>query len=130
MSGAVAGAPRTLLRLEGLAVLVAATGIYFHQGFSGWLFAGLVLVPDLSMLGYLAGRRIGAAVYNLGHSYGLPLAGVVWGLLEPRPIVLVIGLIWAAHIGLDRLLGYGLKYGEGFGVTHLGRIGRARRTPG
>ena len=29
-------------------------------------------------------------------------------------------------IGIDRALGYGLKYTAGFGLTHLGRIGKAR----
>ena len=77
------------------------------------------------MLGYLAGRKAGAALYNAGHWYGLPFVYIAWGVFEQAPQVLAVGLIWAAHIGIDRALGYGLKYPDGFDVTHLGLIGRA-----
>lgn len=116
---------RRLLRLEGLAMLVAATVAYGQSG-SGWgLFAAAFLLPDLTMLGYLAGPRAGAAAYNAGHSYLGPalllgLAGTLGG-----PGVVPLALIWFAHIGFDRLLGYGLKHTSGFRDTHLGRIGRA-----
>lgn len=126
MSGIVTGTPKTLLRLEGLFVLIAATTAYFRLGASGWLFAGLFLVPDLCMLGYLAGRKVGAALYNVGHWYGLPFACVAWGVFGPAPLVLSIGLIWAAHIGIDRALGFGLKYSDGFRVSHLGQMGKVR----
>jgi hypothetical protein len=44
------------------------------------------------------------------------------------PIAGSVALIWLAHIGFDRALGYGLKYKAGFGFTHLGRIGPAAKT--
>jgi hypothetical protein len=125
MSGIVTGGPRVLLRLEGLCVLAAAVVAYAHQSVGWWLFAALFLAPDLSMLGYLAGRKAGAALYNAVHSYVLPLACIAWGTFEQAPPVLAVGLILAAHIGFDRALGFGLKYAAGFGVSHLGLMGRA-----
>lgn len=121
------GAPQLLLRLEGAIVLGAALAAYAHQG-GGWgVFAALFLVPDLSLLGYLAGPRIGAAVYNAGHSHAVPatLAAVAW--LVVSPALLLGATIWVAHIGFDRMLGYGLKYASGFRDTHLGRVGHASK---
>ncbi|MBL8948700.1 MAG: DUF4260 domain-containing protein [Myxococcales bacterium] len=119
------GAPQLLLRLEGAIVLAGALVAYAHQG-GGWgVFAALFLVPDLSLLGYLAGPRIGAAVYNAGHSHAVPatLAAIAW--LVGSPALLLGATIWVAHIGFDRMLGYGLKYASGFRDTHLGRVGHA-----
>lgn len=124
MSGVVIGGPRALLRLEALCVLVAATVAYGQQEGSWWLYGALFLTPDLAMLGYLAGRKVGAFFYNVGHWYALPLACIAWGGLAQTPSILSVGLIWAAHIGFDRFLGYGLKYADGFGVTHLGLMDR------
>jgi len=123
VEGAASGGVRSLLRLEGLVVLLASVAAYAQLG-AGWgAFAMLFLVPDLSFLGYLAGARTGAAVYNLAHSYVGPVALLALGTLADLPVVLAIGLIWCAHIGFDRMLGYGLKYASGFAATHLGRIG-------
>jgi Domain of unknown function (DUF4260) len=121
--GAVSGTPLVLLRLESAAVLVAATFAYSRLG-AGWTwFAALFLVPDLSMLGYLGGRRLGAACYNVGHSYLGPAALAALAVATSMPMLLGIACIWIAHIGFDRLLGYGLKYTTSFGETHLGRRG-------
>ncbi len=120
------GWPKTLLRLEGLAVLAAATVAYAQTGQSGWLFVILFFVPDLTMAAYLAGPRAGAAAYNAAHTYVAPLALGLAGYGAGRMPVVAVALIWIAHIGFDRALGYGLKYATGFGDTHLGRIGRAR----
>jgi hypothetical protein len=118
--GQAVGGPKALLRLEGGVVLAAATAAY-AQTDGGWLlFALLFLVPDVSMLGYLAGRRIGAFGYNLGHSYLGPAALAAYGLWSAAPLCVSIALIWVAHIGFDRLMGYGLKYATGFKHTHLG----------
>jgi hypothetical protein len=122
---AVAGAPRLLLRLEGAALLVIAVMLYARTGASWWLFAVLALAPDLSFVGYLAGPRVGTAAYNAAHTTISPIALGLASLLAPSPLAMAIALIWLAHIGADRLLGYGLKYDAGFGFTHLGRIGRA-----
>jgi hypothetical protein len=126
MSGTVTGAPNILLRLESLFVLIGATVAFAELGISWWYFAGLILLPDLSILGYLAGPKVGAIVYNTVHWYGLPFACIALGVFGHVPQVLAVGLIWAAHIGFDRALGFGLKSADGFGFTHLGSMGKAR----
>lgn len=114
-------------RLEGLALLGLAALAYGRLG-PGWgMFAILFLTPDLSFFGYLAGPRIGALTYNLAHSLIGPLLLAGAGLFADQSLILALSLIWLAHIGFDRALGYGLKSPEAFGVTHLGLIGEARR---
>lgn len=122
--GSVSGGVRTLLRLEGLAVFAVAVAAYAQFG-AGWgWFALLFLVPDVSFLAYLAGPRAGAAAYNAMHAYVGALALLAVGVLGAMPLLLAAGLVWCAHIGFDRALGYGLKYAAGFRETHLGRLGR------
>jgi hypothetical protein len=123
-AGAVTGGLRTLLRLEGLTLFVGMTLLYAVWDGSWWVYAILFLAPDLSFAAYLAGPRAGAIVYNAAHSYMAPMALMTTGFALSSPLVLSIALIWLAHIGIDRALGYGLKYSAGFGFTHLGRIGR------
>ena len=113
-----------ILRLEGAAAFAASAALYANAGFSWPLFAVLFLAPDLAMLGYLAGVRIGAGAYNVAHTYALALPLALFGFLAGRPAILAVALIWIAHIGFDRALGYGLKFPTAFGDTHLGRIGR------
>lgn len=125
MSGFVTGVPRSLLRIEGFSVLAAAAVGYAGLGRGWWLFALLFFSPDLSMAGYLLGRKAGAVTYNILHNYAGPLALLLVGSFWPTSPMLAIALIWAAHIGFDRALGYGLKYADGFGFTHLGPIGAA-----
>lgn len=111
--------PRFVLQAEGAAVLAASVVTYAATG-GGWvLFAMLFLAPDLFMLGYLGGPRLGAVTYNFGHTYLVSLAVIAAGWAAGTPLLVSVGLIWTAHIGFDRLLGYGLKYPEGFKVTHL-----------
>ncbi|MGZ3305856.1 MAG: DUF4260 domain-containing protein [Asticcacaulis sp.] len=121
MNGYVTGGPKVLLQIEGLTVLALAAFAYSRFGLGWGWFALFFLAPDLSMLGYLAGRKTGAVSYNLGHWYAGPALCLAAGLYFGSPVAMSAGLIWAAHIGFDRLLGYGLKYGEGFGFTHLGQ---------
>ena len=123
-TGAVTRGLRTMLRLEGLGLFLGMTLLYGIWDGSWWIYAILFLAPDLSFVGYLGGPRTGAAVYNAAHSYMLPMALMTTGFVTASPLVLSIAIIWLAHIGFDRALGYGLKYTEGFGFTHLGRIGK------
>ncbi|MDO8399040.1 MAG: DUF4260 domain-containing protein [Bradyrhizobium sp.] len=123
-AGAATGGLRTLLRLEGLALFVGMTLLYAVWDGSWWVYAILFLAPDLSFLGYLVGARPGAIFYNAAHSYLAPMALITSGLALASPLVLSVAMIWLAHIGLDRALGFGLKYFAGFSLTHLGRIGR------
>ena len=122
-TGFVTGGVRTLLRLEGATVLAICVAAYTQWG-QGWgLFALLFLLPDVAFLAYLAGPRVGAAAYNASHAYLGALSLLAAGLLGAHPLVLALGLIWCAHIGFDRMLGYGLKYSAGFHSTHLGTLG-------
>jgi hypothetical protein len=120
----IPAAVRFILRLEGLAVAAVAAVLYARTGASWWLFAALWLVPDLSMLGYLLSPCRGARIYNAFHTYTLPIVlGLSAWLLQARGLA-PFALIWVNHIGVDRVLGYGLKYSNGFGWTHLGIKGR------
>ena len=123
-AGAATGGVRTLLRLEGITLFVGMTVLYAVWDGSWWVYALLFLAPDLSFLGYLAGPRTGAILYNAAHSYLGPVALMTSALALSAPLVLSIAIIWLAHIGLDRALGFGLKYFAGFAFTHLGRIGK------
>lgn len=126
---AVAGGPRLVLRLEGLTLFAGMILLYAVWGGSWWIFAILFFAPDLSFLGYLADSRSGAIVYNAAHSYMVPMVLMVAGFATAAPLVLSIAMIWLAHIGFDRALGYGLKYAAGFGFTHLGRVGKTAAIP-
>lgn len=114
--------PGTLLRLEGLAILVAALVLYFHADFGWILLVVLFLAPDLSVAGYLFGPRIGALGYDTLHSEVFPIALGTVGIVADADTAAQIALIWLAHIGADRVLGYGLKYPTAFKDTHLGRV--------
>ncbi|WGR74456.1 MULTISPECIES: DUF4260 domain-containing protein [unclassified Bradyrhizobium] len=123
-TGAATGGVRLLLRLEGLTLFAGMTLLYGAWGGSWTLYLLLFLVPDLSFLAYLSDAKFGAMVYNAAHSYLAPVTLMTLGFGLASPLTLSIALIWLAHIGVDRALGYGLKYSAGFGFTHLGRIGR------
>ena len=125
-AGIVTGGVRILLRLEGLTLFAGMLLLYWIWGGSWWVFVIMFLAPDLSFIAYLADPKIGAVVYNAAHSYMAPVALLTAGFAAGEPLVLSIAMIWLAHIGIDRALGYGLKYQTGFGFTHLGRIGKAK----
>ena len=112
------------LRSEGLALLGLSVFLYSWFDRSWVLFALLLLIPDVSMVGYTAGPRAGAVAYNVAHTYLIPASVAVAGVAGDVEVLVTVSLIWFAHIGMDRLLGYGLKRPTGFRETHLGRIGR------
>ena len=116
---------RVTLRAEGLLELLVALALYAHVSGSWATFAIFFLAPDVALLGYLVNARIGAGAYNATHSYIGPGLTVLAGLTV-IPAAIPYALIWAAHIGFDRALGYGLKSRQGFAQTHLGPIGRVR----
>ena len=120
-AGAVHSSVRLWLRVEGLMAFVLATYLYSREGGSWLGFAALFFAPDVTFAGYIGGPRPGAALYNIAHSYVGPL--VLGGALLGVGAAPTLALIWGAHIGFDRALGYGLKYPSAFGDTHLGRLG-------
>ena len=113
--------PHVLLRVEGLVVLATALILYVDRDYS-LAALGLVLAPDLSMIGYAGGPRVGAAAYNAAHTEAIPLALGAFGAVAGSGLLVQIALIWLVHIGADRLLGYGLKYPTAFKDTHLQRV--------
>ncbi len=114
--------PGLLLRGEGLALLAAALSLYAVQGYNWLALVLLLLAPDLGMLGYLINQRVGSITYNLVHTTSLPLLMGLASFLAGVDLGLQLALIWAAHIGMDRSIGYGLKYVTGFKDTHLARV--------
>ncbi len=121
MSGAV-----LWQRAEGALVFIGALAILSQDWLplAWWLALIIFFAPDLSFAGYLAGPKAGAAVYNAVHLYGFGLVVTALGALTDHPWITALGLLWLAHAGFDRMLGYGLKLTSGFQDTHLGRIGR------
>ena len=128
MDTPVTGTPRVLLRLEGLALLLASVVAYRALGGSWTFFALLLLVPDVALVGYVAGPRIGALAYNALHTYAGPAILAAIAHLSGQPALWPYCLVWLAHIGMDRSLGLGLKYAAAFQSTHLGNVGRGAPT--
>jgi hypothetical protein len=116
---------RTVLRVEALVVLFALVAVYWKTHASWQIFVILLLASDVAMLGYLRGTRVGAWSYNAFHTYAAPV--ICLGASLYVPLLLPIAIVWAAHIAMDRALGYGLKYEDAFGHTHLGIIGKTER---
>jgi hypothetical protein len=115
-------APRVLLRAEGVAVAVAAIALYVHADHPWWLLVALVLAPDLAMVGYLAGPAVGSIAYDAAHTYVWPVVLGAIGVIGGSELATELALIWFIHIGVDRAIGYGLKYPTGFKDTHLQRV--------
>jgi len=110
---------RLILRAEGAVALALSLAAYHALDFSWWLFAATLLAPDLAMLGYLRDPTMGALTYNLAHTYVGPFVLALVGYFAGIPLLIALAAVWAAHIGVDRLLAYGLKYATAFQNTHL-----------
>lgn len=113
---------KILLHVEGLVVFALCLYFYGYYEFSWLLFIVLLFVPDIAMVGYFINYKIGAIIYNLIHTYSLSLIIVFIGFILSMPIMLAIGIIWTAHIGMDRMFGFGLKYPTSFKDTHFDRV--------
>ncbi len=118
--------PGALLRIEGGAVFALSLFLYRSTGASWGIFVLLFLWPDLSMLAYLASVRLGSLLYNFAHTYVFPLLLAGVSVYLSKPAMLSFSLIWIAHLGWDRALGYGLKYPTSFKDTHLQRVSFSR----
>ena len=114
--------PQVLLHVEGAAVFITALVLYAQSGLSWWWFALLLFAPDLSMIGYLRNEAIGSLLYNIIHTYVLPIALGLTAWWFNFELGWQLAIIWLAHIGMDRLVGYGLKYPENFKATHFSKV--------
>jgi hypothetical protein len=113
-------------RVESAAVAVAAVVAFVELGFSWWWLLVLFLPFDASMVGYAHSPRLGAWTYNSVHSYVGPAGLGIVGITADARWAAFLALTWAFHVGVDRLLGYGLKYRDRFTHTHLGEVGKQR----
>ena len=115
------------LQLEELTMLLLGIYVFGFLNYSWWVFLVFFLAPDIGMIGYSAGSKAGAFMYNLFHHKGLAIFIYLAGFFFMNELLQLIGVIMFSHAAFDRLLGYGLKYEEGFKFTHLGRIGITKR---
>ena len=113
---------RIMLSLEGLTVFISSIAAYWYIGGNPWLFALLLLSPDLVFVIYAMNKVAGTHAYNLVHSYSFPVAFGILSLIAGWQLGLTLAIIWFAHIGMDRTVGYGLKYVSDFKDTHLQRV--------
>ncbi len=118
--------PTLIQRLEGGALFAASTFLYFHNSFSWRVFIIVWFALDLSMIGYIANKKLGVVLCNIGHSLAIPILLIIPYVFTANPVVLGFICIWFAYIGIDRALGYGLKLPSGFQHTHLGDIGKKK----
>ncbi len=114
---------KNLLKLEELAQLILAIILFNQLDYAWWIFIACILLPDVSMIGYMFNTKLGAFLYNLFHHKLLAIAVLAVGLwLHHSPLTLA-GIILFAHSAMDRIFGYGLKFDDSFKNTHLGKIG-------
>jgi hypothetical protein len=114
--------PGALLRLEGFVLFAGSLVFYAHQGYNWLVFILLLFTPDLTFAIYAVDKRLGSLFYNLFHTYTLPMLLVAFSLGSGFAVGLQLALIWLAHLGMDRTVGYGLKYFGQFKETHLSRV--------
>ncbi|MFT3912035.1 MAG: DUF4260 domain-containing protein [Ferruginibacter sp.] len=115
-----------IIRLEEFAMLLLSIAALYSHHPAWWLYAVMAIGPDISMLGYLAGNKTGAAAYNLFHHKGVAIAIFIFGFTYNIEPLIITGIILFGHSSMDRVFGYGLKYDTGFKFTHLGEIGNKK----
>jgi len=114
------------LKIEELFMFGLGVYLFSQLPYQWWWFLVLILAPDIGMIGYLFGNKVGAFMYNLFHHKGIAIVIYLLGVYLSSPIVQLIGVILFAHSSMDRIMGYGLKYDKGFKFTHLGKIGNKK----
>ena len=115
-----------VLRIESMFIFVAAISLYYTQDYKWKTFAIFLLAPDLSMIGYLINKKIGAIIYNLGHTYATPALLLLYSYTCNQDLLYPYIIIWTTHIAMDRMIGFGLKSFKGFRYTHLGFVGKEK----
>ena len=114
---------KTSLKIEEFFMFVLGIYLFSLLGYQWWWFLVLILAPDIGMVGYLFGNKIGAFMYNLFHHKGVAIAIYLLGVYLSVSLIQLVGILLFAHSAMDRIMGYGLKYDKGFKYTHLGEIG-------
>lgn len=117
---------KTILQLEEASMFLFGIFLFAQLHFAWWWFPALILAPDVSMLGYLFGNKAGAVCYNFFHHKAVALAVYVFGVYQQNESIQLCGIILFSHASMDRMLGYGFKTFQGFGFTHLGKIGKEK----
>lgn len=116
---------KIILQIEQIGLLLLSIFLFSqYVNYTWWWYLLFFFTPDISMLGYMGGNKIGATIYNLFHHQGVAVILIVSGIAYRNQAFLFSGLILLGHSAFDRVMGYGLKLNEGFGFTHLGRIGK------
>lgn len=115
---------KSIIKLEELGLFLLGIYLFDQMQYAWWWFLVLILVPDLSMIGYIFGNKIGALSYNIAHHRGISVVLYLVGIYCSLTAIQLLGVILFAHSAMDRMLGYGLKYETGFKFTHLGEIGK------
>jgi hypothetical protein len=115
---------KTVIKLEELGLFLLGIYLFDQMQYAWWWFLVLILVPDLSMIGYIFGNKIGALSYNIAHHRGISVVLYLVGIYCSLTSIQLLGVILFAHSAMDRMFGYGLKYETGFKFTHLGEIGK------
>ncbi|WP_395048903.1 DUF4260 domain-containing protein [Flavobacterium sp.] len=115
---------KTTLKIEEFGMFLFGIYLFNQLDYAWWWFLVLILVPDLSMIGYAFGNKSGAFLYNLFHHKGIAILVYLCGIYFSNNLVQLAGIILFAHSSMDRMMGYGLKYETGFKFTHLGEIGK------
>lgn len=112
----------TVLKLEELGIFVLSIFFFSQLNFAWWWFPVLLLAPDIGMLGYLFNPKIGAFMYNLFHHRLVAAIIGIIGLSLANPYWQLAAVILFAHIAMDRVVGFGLKYNDDFKHTHLDEL--------
>jgi len=115
---------KTVIKLEELGLFMLGIYLFDQMEYAWWWFLVLILVPDLSVIGYVFGDKMGALSYNIAHHRGIAVVLYLIGIYYSHTAIQLLGVILFAHSAMDRMLGYGLKYETGFKYTHLGEIGK------
>jgi hypothetical protein len=115
---------KNIIRLEEAAMFLLSIYLFAQLHLARWWFPALLLLPDISMVGYVVNNKIGAIFYNIVHHKAVAIFIYITGLYFNYETAQLTGLILFGHSSMDRMMGYGLKYFEGFKFTHLGVIGK------
>ena len=115
---------KNLIKLEEAAMFLLSIVLISRLPYAWYWWLVWILAPDLSMVAYLGGNRVGAIGYNIVHHKGVAIMLYLVGLFMSHPALEYAGMILFGHSSMDRGMGYGLKYFSGFQDTHLGRIGK------